>query len=97
MNLPWAPKAKPFEKMEVSDNFYQSMEWKRFRRVYIATHPLCVKCYQDGRTVSASVVDHITPINDGGERFDEANLQPLCARCHNTKSVNDRWRKRKVK
>lgn len=31
-------------------------------------------------------MDHITPINEGGDRYDFNNLQGLCDKCHNKKS-----------
>ena len=34
------------------------------------------------------IVDHITPINDGGTN-EWANLQPLCAPCHNRKTATE--------
>jgi 5-methylcytosine-specific restriction endonuclease McrA len=33
-------------------------------------------------------VDHIIPISEGGERFDEDNLQAACKRCHAWKTAN---------
>jgi 5-methylcytosine-specific restriction protein A len=38
----------------------------------------------------AIVVDHVVPLKMGGERFDWANLQSLCASCHNRKSLCER-------
>ena len=43
----------------------------------------------------ARVVDHITPIKDGGERFCWSNLQPLCISCHNRKTAKETSRKQK--
>ncbi len=43
--------------------------------------------------VVASVVDHVVPIKDGGERFDAANLQALCVSCHNRKTATERARR----
>ena len=34
----------------------------------------------------AEVVDHIPPVRLGGDFWDERNHQPLCHRCHNSKS-----------
>lgn len=48
--------------------------------------PLCAECNRQGRITPARVVDHITPINEGGERYDFSNLQGLCDKCHNRKS-----------
>ncbi|MCG8990866.1 HNH endonuclease [Laribacter hongkongensis] len=40
-------------------------------------------CLAEGRTVAATVVDHITP-HRGDQRlfWDSSNWQPLCASCH---------------
>ncbi|MGR0243453.1 HNH endonuclease, partial [Klebsiella pneumoniae] len=35
--------------------------WDKARRAFLAHHPLCVMCQQQGKTVAASAVDHITP------------------------------------
>jgi 5-methylcytosine-specific restriction protein A len=51
--------------------------------------PLCRICQSADRLVPAVAVDHIRPIKDGGERFDPANLQPLCISCHNRKTAQE--------
>jgi len=89
MKLPWINESKPFQ--GVHDPFYNTTAWKRFRAGYIKRHPLCVKCEEVGVIMSANIIDHIQPIQDGGAKFDESNLQSLCASCHNKKSVNKRW------
>ena len=58
--------------------------------------PLCVHCEQAGRLRQAQVVDHIVPVNQGGEDEPD-NWQPLCTECHNTKSATERWTKTKKK
>lgn len=35
----------------------------------------------------ADQVDHIKPINQGGEPYDWSNLQSLCQHCHSTKTM----------
>jgi 5-methylcytosine-specific restriction enzyme A len=65
---------------------YNSTAWRRFRRVFLADHPLCVECGALGRVTAANVVDHVVAIRDGGAIWDEANLQPLCATHHDAKS-----------
>ena len=32
-------------------------------------------------------VDHITPISEGGHKFDESNLETLCRECHHAKTA----------
>ena len=65
---------------------YSSTRWRAFRRVFLAEHPLCVECRAAGRITAANVVDHITPVREGGAVWDVANLQPLCAPHHDAKS-----------
>jgi 5-methylcytosine-specific restriction protein A len=67
--------------------FYQSSNWRRLRANFLRLHPLCGVCATKGQTVAAKVVDHIVPIKDGGDRFDNSNLQPLCVSCHNRKTA----------
>ena len=58
-------------------------EWRRLRSLKLRQEPLCRLCLSVGRTVPATVVDHILPISDGGTNTTE-NLQPLCKRCHDS-------------
>jgi len=68
--------------------------WERVRAMHLANEPLCRMCQQAGRTSAAVLVDHITPIRDGGERLDDDNLQSLCRACHDSKTANDVRRRR---
>lgn len=71
-------------------------DWDKLRLAVMQDEPLCRRCNDDGRTVAADLVDHIQPIEDGGERLDRANLQPLCRQCHAVKTGDD-VRKRRGK
>lgn len=63
--------------------------WQRQRATTLRAEPLCRMCLASGRTVAATVVDHIQPLEDGGTN-EQANLQPLCKRCHDAiKTPND--------
>ena len=73
--------------------FYQSHKWRKHRKLFLQSNPLCVECLKKGRTEPATVVDHITPINQGGDAWSYDNLQPMCSRCHNKKSGRERWKK----
>ena len=46
----------------------------------------CQKCGKAGRME----VDHIKPLDDGGEMYDASNLQTLCYDCHFEKSQEER-------
>lgn len=50
------------------------------------------RCWQAGRqTVTDLVVDHIVPLAQGGEKYDEANLETLCRACNSAKDTG--WRR----
>ena len=58
--------------------------WRRARAAFLVRHPLCALCQSQGRTVAATVVDHIVPHRGDRKLFwQQANWQPLCAPCHN--------------
>ena len=63
-----------------------SRDWGKFRKMYLAEHPLCVNwetCHN-----AATVVDHIQDHEGDWEKFWElSNLQPMCAQCHNVKTA----------
>jgi 5-methylcytosine-specific restriction protein A len=51
-------------------------------------------CAQQGRLTTVDLVtDHITPLAQGGAKFDEANLQTLCLACNTRKDTG--WGKRR--
>ena len=60
--------------------------WKKLR-LYILSRDdgLCVPCRAKGLARVATMVDHKTPKASGGTD-DEANLQAICQRCHDSKS-----------
>ena len=61
--------------------------WQRARLAYLQQHPLCVQCQNAGRITPADVVDHIIPHRGDKELFwDSSNWQPLCKKCHDTKT-----------
>ena len=69
-----------------NNRFYTSTRRRALRAKKIQADPLCEECLRQGRTTPATVVDHIEPINRGGEALAWDNLQSLCASCHNKKS-----------
>ncbi|WP_460885619.1 HNH endonuclease [Polaromonas eurypsychrophila] len=56
---------------------------------FLRQHPVCCACGQRGRVVPAVVADHVTPLKDGGARFDTGNLQALCISCHNLETERE--------
>lgn len=65
---------------------YRSPRWRHLRTKYLAEHPTCnaPRCF-----ALAEDVDHVTPIEDGGEPWNEQNLQALCHACHSRKTARD--------
>lgn len=80
-------------RLHANSQFYQSQQWRRVRASFLADHPLCEECQKRGLVVAARVVDHIVPINEGGERYDPRNFQALCDKCHNKKSGREAHKK----
>ena len=64
--------------------------WRRYRRWYLARHPLCEHCKAIGRITVAKVADHIVPLRQGGAHCSQANTQSLCQACHNRKTARER-------
>jgi 5-methylcytosine-specific restriction enzyme A len=65
---------------------YKTAAWQRLRKRLLQDHPWCQSpgCHQP-----ATDVDHIVPLADGGEPFDETNLQTLCKRHHSQKTQRE--------
>lgn len=61
---------------------YNSAKWKRTRERVLFEQPLCA-C---GCGHIATDVDHIEPIETGGDPWARSNLQPLAASCHARKT-----------
>jgi 5-methylcytosine-specific restriction enzyme A len=78
---------KPARAPKDTDPFYLSVAWRRFRAWYLSRHPLCEACEREGRTIPASMVDHIVELKDGGAPLAEDNAMSLCWKCHGLKTA----------
>jgi len=56
---------------------YNTRRWQALRADHLARHPRCT------RTIPAVIVHHKTPIRQGDNPWDPANLESLCQSCHN--------------
>ena len=62
-------------------------KWRRARKRFLRSHPLCANCLSQGVLTPATVVDHIVPHRGDHRLFwDEQNWQPLCKACHDRKT-----------
>ncbi len=65
--------------------------WRKARLSYLRQYPVC---NGEGCNRPAQVVDHIRPHKGNQTLFwDEGNWQPLCKRCHDSKTAREdgRW------
>ena len=65
-------------------------KWRVESKRYLQEHPLCVRCYSEGKVTQATVVDHITPHRGDNTLFwDKSNWQSLCKHCHDVKTKTE--------
>jgi len=76
-----------YERSKERQSFYNSPAWKETRRRQLTAVPYCEECRREGRLTKATMVDHMVPIAQGGERYAPSNLQSLCYSCHSKKSI----------
>lgn len=95
VNRPWvvkrdnksnAPTSKGRNKLGDMRLFYSSRRWRSVRLYHLQRNPLCKNCHDVSIIKGADVVDHIQPIRQGGDPYNELNLQSLCKVCHDKKS-----------
>lgn len=79
---------------ESGKDLYQSQRWKRTRKAHLLMHPFCVRCLSFNISTLARVVDHIVEVKDGGDFWDMNNLQSLCKTHHNTKTGEEKKKRR---
>ncbi len=90
--LPMPGRKHPGAKKMKRPSLYDRNAWRRARKHWLATHPLCAECKRQGRITAATTVDHIKPHRGNLQLFwDPENWQALCDECHGKKSAADRW------
>lgn len=68
---------------------HSSSGWRRRSEEHRKNEPLCREHLKKGLIVRGQLTDHIIPIDEGGDRFDESNLQTLCWACHQVKTARE--------
>lgn len=79
---------KSFESRKKNDLYYTD-QWRKIRLIKLNLNPICEHCEKRGIVTAAKVIDHIIPIEQGGDKLSLDNLQSLCRRCDNIKSGKD--------
>lgn len=70
-----------------ADSFYTSKEWRRLvAAIKRERGAWCERCGAGGKGVRL-IGDHKVEIRDGGAKLDPANIELLCAGCHNVKTA----------
>lgn len=61
--------------------------WQRFRKRYLAEHPLCEDCQATGIVTAATDIHHIAKLRDRLDlKYEDSNLMALCSRCHDVRT-----------
>jgi len=64
--------------------------WQQARLRFLQANPLCVGCEAQGRTVAASVVDHVIAHRGDQHLFwQRSNWRSTCQPCHDAKTELD--------
>ena len=71
---------RQLDRQTVYRTVYNTPRWRELRDDQLNRQPFCERCTH---TRPAKIVHHITPIRDGGDPWDPANLESLCQKCHN--------------
>ena len=71
------------------NKLYSTKRWRKYRMALISKQG--GKCVECGDTPESHKlhIDHIKPLADGGEPYDEQNLQILCVICHGKKTAKE--------
>ena len=71
------PKAYDRERGSSAKRGYDQ-RWRDLRDQVMREQPKCARC-----GAPSEIVHHVKPIREGGKRLDRANLEAVCAACHN--------------
>ena len=67
----------------VATNIYNTSKWRRIREVVLLRDSYTCQIHLPNVCKQrATMVDHIIPIAEGGEPFDESNLRAACGLCN---------------
>ncbi|MET3196053.1 HNH endonuclease [Gottfriedia sp. OAE603] len=78
------------EQRKSSNQRGYNYKWQLARERFLKQNPLFVHCKNEGKYISATVVDHIIPHKGDMKLFwDSKNCQPLCKHPHDVKTATE--------
>ena len=80
----------PDYRTQEETKFYRSNRWRLLSERHRREEPLCRECAKVNKLTVATCVDHIIPIRQGGDPYNEDGLQSLCDACHARKRASER-------
>lgn len=63
-------------------SLYKTVRWFKLRSAQLKAHPFCRMCLEKGKTVKATVCDHVERHNGDEQKFWAGPFQSLCQTCH---------------
>ena len=75
------------------NNIHHTNRWKRTSETKRRINPLCELCIKEDKVTVATQVDHIIPLDQGGDPFVMNNLQSICNYHHNEKNKAENRRR----
>lgn len=82
--LGWEGQKKNWLANPGHEGIYHSTRWRKLTAWYKMNHPVCE---MEGCTQPSKYTDHIKPISEGGDIWNEQNLQALCVSCNAKKTA----------
>lgn len=94
-NIPWNKK-KSQGNTYTDTSFYRTKAWRDRRAEKLRINPYCQCPDCEGKKIKADMVDHIIPIEQGGDPYDMNNLQSMRNHpCHDKKRAREKNEKYK--
>jgi len=78
-------------RIQETNPLYATKKWRKYRQAILMRRgPQCELCGHVPLFEREIHVDHIIPISQDGDIYNEANLQLLCIQCHGKKTASER-------
>src|SRR5689334_21232991 len=66
--------------------WYKLQRWVKRRARQLRRQSLCIHCLEEGRSVAATIADHVVPHRGDPDKFWHGELQSMCVMHHNRKT-----------